>query len=230
MNNQTAADGGLQGAWQNRVIIALPFVLFALISILLAAPPTRPAALWLLKESHPVELATFVFFLWTGVKGLQFTVRLMKDGATLSSAFFALFSLAMVIIGMEEIAWGQSLFGFETPELFDRINAQQETTLHNIGPLQGRSELFRLAFGLAGLIGLLLNGSIRFRGIAVPPILLPWFLLICGHAVIDIYNDYYPIQQQFDAYMQRTSEVIELYIALCAFLYIRIRAEAGRAD
>ncbi len=32
----------------------------------------------------------------------------------------------------EEISWGQRIFGFETPENLERINAQKEFNLHNI--------------------------------------------------------------------------------------------------
>jgi hypothetical protein len=149
----------------------------------------------------------------------------MKSGSDgYAALFFTLFGAVMLLIALEEIAWGQSLLGFETPALFERINEQQETTLHNIGPLQGKSELFRLAFGLAGLVGLLFNRSDAVRRIAVPPVLFPWFLIISGHAALDIFNDIHPIQQQFDAFMQRTSELIELFIALAGFFYVYIRA------
>lgn len=35
-------------------------------------------------------------------------------------------------VGMEEISWGQRLFGLETPEALRKLNRQEELTLHNI--------------------------------------------------------------------------------------------------
>ena len=43
---------------------------------------------------------------------------------------------------LEELAWGQVIFGWQTPESIRSINAQQETTLHNIGWFQDRLDLF----------------------------------------------------------------------------------------
>jgi len=47
---------------------------------------------------------------------------------------FALFFLSIftMILMMEEISWGQRIFSWETPEIVERFNYQQETNLHNI--------------------------------------------------------------------------------------------------
>ena len=92
--------------------------------------------------------------------------------------------------------------------------------------LQGHSENMRLAFGLAGLGGILLGRVKLFRPISTPTVLFPWFLIICIHAAVDAYNDFYPIQEQFDHYMQRTSELVECMIGLVAFLYIWLHVRA----
>ncbi|MEN7973273.1 MAG: hypothetical protein ABFR47_05515 [Verrucomicrobiota bacterium] len=211
---------------QGRLIRYTPFVLFAFFSVFLALPPTRSTALWLLEENHPVELATFGVFLWAGILGFKLAGSIAKNRSIRpAAAFYALFSVMLVVIALEEVAWGQWLFGFETPDYMNHINAQQETTLHNIGCLQGKSEYFRLTFGFGGLLGILSSYRPKLGIIGVPPILTPWFLIITGHACLDIYNDFFPIQKQFDAYMQRTSELIELLIAIAAFLYISLRTK-----
>ena len=38
----------------------------------------------------------------------------------------------MLLVGLEEIAWGQILFGWKTPENIAVLNAQNQTTLHNL--------------------------------------------------------------------------------------------------
>ena len=47
--------------------------------------------------------------------------------------------LALVL--MEELAWGQVIFSWRTPPLLNEINAQNETTLHNIGWFQDRLDM-----------------------------------------------------------------------------------------
>ena len=43
-----------------------------------------------------------------------------------------LFALALIVAALEEVSWGQRLFGWSTPEDLSRVNEQGETTLHNI--------------------------------------------------------------------------------------------------
>ena len=40
--------------------------------------------------------------------------------------------LAILLFGLEEISWGQRLFGMETPEVLKKINHQKEINIHNI--------------------------------------------------------------------------------------------------
>lgn len=59
---------------------------------------------------------------------------------------------ALLFLGLEEISWGQRLFGWGTPEALSEVNAQDETTLHNLQPFQGTvldgDRLFRLGWGV----------------------------------------------------------------------------------
>ena len=52
------------------------------------------------------------------------------------------FAVLLGVLLLEELAWGQVIFGWKTPESIRSINAQQETTLHNIGWFQDRLDLF----------------------------------------------------------------------------------------
>lgn len=47
-------------------------------------------------------------------------------------------SLLLALVLLEELAWGQVIFGWRTPETLREINAQNETTLHNIDWFQER--------------------------------------------------------------------------------------------
>ncbi|MEP6994610.1 MAG: hypothetical protein ABI968_08830 [Acidobacteriota bacterium] len=204
-----------------RVILYAPFVLLGGSFLLLLPRVTRPTMLWMLEENHPVEMLTFVFLFAGSLIGLRLAWTLRERGEKRwNYGFYVVFSLGLFVTAMEEIAWGQQLLGFETPESFRSINRQGETTLHNIGALQGRSEWLRLLFGTGGIVGVWLSFRPALAKIGAPAILLPWFLLIAAHAAIDAYNDSFPIQPRFDFTMQRTSEVVELLIGMAGFLYV----------
>lgn len=49
-----------------------------------------------------------------------------------AAALFAVAALACVVLGMEEISWGQRILGFGTPEALSEANTQGEANLHNV--------------------------------------------------------------------------------------------------
>ncbi len=75
--------------------------------------------------------------------------------------FFILLSLALFYVVMEEISWGQRLFGFETPDFFRRHNLQDETNIHNllVGPVSTPTKQ---------LIEYLLAGGLTLYGLVYP--------------------------------------------------------------
>jgi Tetratricopeptide repeat len=73
---------------------------------------------------------------WCFVLALVFSVRLVfaRSGYRM---FFAALAMACFYVAMEEISWGQRIFGFETTEFFKTKNLQGEMNLHNMltGPV-----------------------------------------------------------------------------------------------
>ena len=65
-------------------------------------------------------------------------------------------SVALGLLLLEELAWGQVIFGWRTPELMQELNAQNETTLHNIGWFQDRLDLGYFLVTLAVLAAVVL--------------------------------------------------------------------------
>lgn len=212
------------GSIWTRGIRYAPFVLLGGSFLFLLSATTRPATLWMLEEDHPVEMLTFLS-LFAGSLISLWLARALRAGGenALIYGFYVVFSIGLFLIAMEEIAWGQRLLGFRTPQSILAINRQGETTFHNIGALQGKSEWMRLVFGLGGIVGVGLSRLPALAKIGVPAILLPWFLLITGHTAIDAYNDFFPIQAEFDFIMQRTSEVVELLIGIAGLLYVLMK-------
>ncbi len=214
----------MRSSTRNLIVLA-PVAILVIFAAFLILPATRKATLWLLDENHPVEHLTFVLALAGGVWGLALAWRARRHGENpIVLGFYALFSVALILVGMEEIAWGQQLLRFETPADWQAINLQGETTLHNLAGVHGHSEVLRLAFGLGGLAGVALSLTVRFRKIGAPPILLLWFAAISAHAALDVYNDAFPIEQRLDFYVQRTSELVELLITASGLLYVLLNS------
>ncbi len=105
--------------------------------------------------------------------------------------FFLLLALSCFYVAMEEISWGQRVFGFASPTYFRANNLQGETNLHNFlaGPY-GTTLKASLAYGLASALaiyGLVFPAMLRWRfrlalwadarGVAAPPLYLwPFFV------------------------------------------------------
>lgn len=213
------------------ITLLFPPAVFLLFTATLALPPTRAATMWILAENHPVEILTFIVLLVAGVFGFRLSWRMRKNGESFFHyGFYFLFSLGLILTAMEEIAWGQQFWAFQTPLLLEEVNMQGEATLHNIRGLHGNTEYFRLLFGLGGMIGIVFALKNRLPKIAPPLVLLSWFAVIAGHASVDVINDIVPIQKEFDAAISKLAELVELLIALAGFLYLWLKAKKFAAD
>lgn len=88
-------------------------------------------------------------------------MRLRSRGSSLAALAFGAFAAGCLFIAGEEIAWGQRLFGFGTPERLAEINEQGEVTVHNIDTAQ---QLFSRFVLVAGLYGAATPWLLRLRG------------------------------------------------------------------
>lgn len=202
------------------IILISPFFLVVILMVLFIVPSTRNLAFWLLKENNPVELATFIIFFTGGIFGIYnlFTSQIGLNN--FSKSFYLIFCICLIIIAMEEIAWGQWFFNFETPKFLGEINRQGETTLHNLEGIQGNTEIFRFIYGLGGIIGCFLKDSFFIKKIKPSGILLPWFVIIIVHSILDFISDFINIQENVNYAFSKSSELIELLISISAFVYL----------
>jgi hypothetical protein len=188
---------------------------------LLSQARTRSATRALLAENGPVELLTFVCLMAAGVLALALVRRLGQRGeSALARRFGVAFAIGLLLVAMEEIAWGQHILGFSTPGFLRALNRQGETTLHNLPGIHGRTEVLRLIFGAGGLAGVALGRWPAWRAVAAPRLLLPWFAVIAAHAACDLYADFLPVPRHTDFLLWSTAELIELLIAIAALLYV----------
>jgi hypothetical protein len=205
----------------HRWIGITPVVFVGAWALLLTLRSTRRAALHLLDENQPVELLTFAVLIVAGVGALALARQARRRGEPpLVAVFYALFGLGLLVVGMEEVAWGQWFFHFETPAALKEFNAQRETTLHNFVGMQGKLEIFPLVYAAGGLAGIGLGRRRAFRSVAVPSWLAAWFLTIGILGILDFVVDIVPISHRTEETVEVLAEVGELLVAVSAALYL----------
>lgn len=115
------------------------------------------------------------------IAGFVFAVRLVRLAKELGwRIYFGLVAGGLFFIVGEEMSWGQHMFGWETPETFAEVNAQNETTLHNLDFFQSPQDfllgfnflfvapvLVSLALGMLWIFPLLIS-RLQFLSPAVP--------------------------------------------------------------
>lgn len=134
--------------------------------------------------------------------------------------FFALLALASFYTVMEEISWGQRVFGFATPEWLKTGNLQGEANLHNLmtGPVATRSKAVLEYLMAAAFVGYGLLYPLALRrnwqparwleriGIPSPPLYLWPFFVTAGYLELGPLNF-------------NEAEVAELLIALALAIF-----------
>jgi hypothetical protein len=112
-------------------------------------------------EDGPVESFGAICLLVgasVSVVGYSHCRRTRADGWRAKIRAFSYLALALFLFmaAGEELSWGQRLLGFGTPDALQGINAQGETTLHNLyGDENGQnalSRLFQIAWVLFGVV------------------------------------------------------------------------------
>jgi hypothetical protein len=216
-------EGKNNGVLANNLlaIAVMPLLIVIIYSALLTIPLTRDAALWTLEENRPIELLTFFFTITGGIVGLilAWQIKQHREG-NIAFWFYFVFAIGLLLLGAEEVAWGQWFFGFDTPSAIKDINTQSELTFHNLEVWNDHLEVFPVVFGLAGLIGIAIANVRSFQKISASYVLLSWFMIIFLISAVDLFQDFVVIQEQFDYLINYLDEVIEMLVAIAGFLYI----------
>lgn len=101
-------------------------------------------------EDRIFEWAQFACWVVAALASGTMALRLFRGRRHAVALLWAALALGLFLVAGEEIAWGQRLFGLETPTVLERVNRQGEITVHNI---QGVRILFAAVFVIAGLYG-----------------------------------------------------------------------------
>ncbi len=180
----------------------------------------------LLGEDEAIEMITFALFSLAAVYGIKLSLRLrLAKFSKWICGFYLVFSIGLLFIAFEEIAWGQHLFHFRPPRFMIEANKQGELTLHNLSWMHRKTEVLRIAFGLGGLLGIVLGSIKRFSKVKPLSILAPWCVFIIATGTFDLIDDFVElnlkIHQTFGSKVfSRISELDELSIGLCALWYL----------
>ncbi|NNE00324.1 MAG: hypothetical protein HKN47_23645 [Pirellulaceae bacterium] len=111
---------------------------------------------WLYVEDGPMESFTALSFAVAGILLIGSVVlEYRKNGQRMRFGRNGLIlgvmgGIVLFLVAMEEISWGQRIFGIETPELLEEVNTQQEFNLHNIFTDYFKYAYFIVAIALFG--------------------------------------------------------------------------------
>lgn len=204
------------------------------IAIGLTIPALESATRWIISrgEARPVEIATATALFAAAFVSFALARRLRpRPRGALPAAFYTLFGCGMLLVGLEEIAWGQPIFHFATPDWIASWNTQDETTLHNVDGLPDSSDPLRLLFALGGLLGIALRSLPRLQSIGVPLLLLPWLLAILAASLLELYLDIHDLRSDLNLFSDRDQvidirELMELWAGIAALLYVWLNRRA----
>ena len=171
------------------------------------------------QEDQPLEWSTFWGFMIAGAFFMR--AAFLDRRKRPLPWFYAGLAAFCVLVAMEEISWGQRVFGYSPPRYFLENNYQLEFNLHNVMPTSLRKQTLSAIFVLYGVALPLLDRIPMTRrpltklGITGPPLALaPIFGGLLGLLLV------YPLRY--------TGEIVEAGMAL-GFLFAAISAldEAG---
>jgi hypothetical protein len=140
-----------------RILTLLGFVLVPLYFV-----HARVGMDWLFLEDGPMEYFTAAGFAVSGLVllyagRLQLKARPKDRILNLIAWGLLIAGLASILVCLEEISWGQRIFGIETPEVLSEINTQDELNLHNLF-----TNYFNESYFFIGIVFLVLSLSLFF--------------------------------------------------------------------
>ena len=212
------------------MIFLSPFFIVFFICIFLQLSLTRPVVVSIIVENQLVMGSlTSVFLIAGGILGLRFVLQIKKQKKGLLMFWFYLaLSIVLLFIGMEKVRWGQQFFISDAQSGLSNINQEEETVIHSIQFWRNYLEIFPLAFGIAGLLGVWISNRRHLCKISSPYILWPWFVIIAIISAIDLSHDFYDPPPQFDNLVNNLEEVIELMVGISGFLFIWLNTRRFR--
>jgi len=213
--------------WSPRLLDWGPWIVTGLFAALIALPDTRNFALGLQKENQPIEWLTVLLLLLGAGAAMTCAAR---PGPIRERFVFGLGAALFFFVAGEELAWGQYLLGGPISESWAAANRQGETTLHNMGALQGKAELMYLLPAVCALVAMRGRCS-HWLGRAAPSRrLAPALILVALFSIVEFASTWFPagrpLWDSLYAGIRPLGEMIELVIG---WIVCRYALEGARA-
>lgn len=179
-----------------------------------------------LKEDSIVEWLTFVFLVLAGCVSFMVALKIWKTFNYLQW-FFILFSAFNILAGLEEISWGQRIFGIETTGVFHKYSDQNEVNLHNT--FQGvfhikTKHIALIVLFIYGCIlpGIIQKGKFHFDKMPLKLLIIPPMFLRLGFAIASIL--------MLDFQTGHEEEIGEFFFSICFFIMMLWNLELSKND
>ena len=169
------------------------------------------------QEDGVVEWATF----WAFVASFSlFSWAVARPGQSIWSRLYLLgLGLGCLLIALEEISWGQRIFGFRPPEAFLSGNFQQELNLHNLVVAGTRkAALMTLLVGFGVLLPLVGRIAPFRTWLVALEVSVPTLAIVPAFLAMAVLYTIYP--------WQSTGEWVE-FMAGMGLLYAALEAREG---
>lgn len=140
----TEQVSGRATKYLSRIGIILPAL--AIVFTLLQLIVPEFATILVRKEDWPFFRNAIFVKMTLQIIGLVFFAmtarRYFRQHNWLGGALSILICLVLFVMAGEELSWGQRIFGWATPEAISKINAQNETNLHNMATQAFQNTLY----------------------------------------------------------------------------------------
>jgi hypothetical protein len=201
-------------------------IAIAVVPIVLS--PLRDAYAALLREDGPVEWAQVACLVPLVVADAWLAIHFRRLGLPSLTVLYVVAAVVAVFVTGEELSWGQRIFHWLTPAGMATVNTQDETNLHNVGPLLTWFNVVSWAICLVALILPVVRWTIwsdrprSIEGFAlIPPLALaPFFALVFAYRSLRLV-----VLPDVGYTLTRYTEATELalYFALLAFAVLLVR-------
>ena len=153
-----------------------PFVAVLVVGILRAV--NKPLLVGLTDEDGLAEWVQVFCFIIGLLFSLAIARQLSQDRRGYLALLYLLVGFGLFFISGEELAWGQRIFNFTTPEDLAVINEKSEVSVHNISLIAPWFTVGKLVAGVYGVAGCwVLFWLRRRREVSIlEPFVVPFFL------------------------------------------------------
>jgi hypothetical protein len=208
--------------------VILPCLGMVIYGVSLALMP-HDMFLWVFDSEYgPVEIGTAACWFTACALAFGLAVRTRGRAPAAVRVLYVVFALGALFAGLEEISYGQHLFGWQSPRWFVEKNAQHETNLHNLFSDKPTKTLRNAAIAGVTVGGIVLPAAAMWAGGQFAPGRFAYYLLprseliplVTVTLLMRLFRTLpHGLREGRDTAL---FEMLELYVAITALLYVLI--------